>query len=407
MSSFSSSFLLSLTQQYGTPLYVYDASLIRERYREMCSWFPYPKTKIFYAMKANYNPTILKILIEEGANIDAVSPAEILLAVKVGFKPHQILYTANMMSNEEIHEVKKLNILFNIGSLSELERYGTLYPHSDVCLRFNPDVVAGHHEKVKTGGKDTKFGILLEDLEKTKTICKQHHLKIIGIHEHTGSGIPQTSEQFQGIVNTLSIIKPENFPDLEFVDFGGGFQIPYHEDEPRADYITFAKKIVEKFQECCRVYGKNLSLYFEPGRYLVAESGTLLVKATTIKLNGTKMIAGVNSGFNHLIRPVLYDSYHKIINLSNPTGTPQLYDVVGNICETGDHFAKDRLISKIEEENILAICDTGAYGYAMGSIYNLRSMPTEIVIEHGKILFHKPALTPPKLIQKIISDHNY
>ncbi|MBI2572354.1 diaminopimelate decarboxylase [Candidatus Woesearchaeota archaeon] len=397
----SSSFLLSLAQQYGTPLYVYDAHIIKERYCELKSWFNYPKTKIFYAMKANYNPTILKVLLQEGANIDAVSPTEILLALKVGFKPEQILYTANMMSDEEIHEVQKLNVLFNIGSLSELERYGQFYPHSSVCLRFNPDVIAGHHEKVKTGGKDTKFGISLEDVEIVKEISKQYHLAVIGIHEHTGSGIPLTSEQFQGILNTLSIITKENFPDLEFVDFGGGFKIPYKESESRADYAEFGKKLVTVFKQCCNTYGKVLQLYFEPGRYLVAEAGTLLVKATTLKQNGNKKIAGVNSGFNHLIRPILYDAYHQILNLSHPHAAPHAYDIVGNICETGDHFAKDRSIPQVSEGDILAICDTGAYGYAMGSIYNLRSMPAEIIIEQGTVLHHTPALTAQELVRRI------
>lgn len=372
--------LVTLAKKYDTPLYVYNGDLILQRYKELHDFIKWPKLKIFYAMKANYNPTILKLLSKNGAYIDTVSPAEVYLALKSGFTSEKLLYTANNMTEQEMHEIKKLDILFNIGSLSRLSKYAEAYPGTDVCLRFNPDVVAGEHKKIQTGGDLTKFGILMQDVTKVKEIVKKHNLKVIGIHEHTGSGIAETEKVYQSMENLLNIAKKDYFPDLEFINFGGGFKVPYKPDEKRIDYVEFGAKIVNIFKKFCQKYGKELEMCFEPGKYIVAEAGYLVVQVNTIKNNKGRLIIGTNSGFPQLIRPMFYDAYHNIINLTNPEGKMNKYDICGNICESGDCFAVDRNMPEIREGDLLTIQNAGAYCYSMGSIYNLRSMPSEVII---------------------------
>ena len=397
--------LIELARKYGTPLYVYDGDLIKQRYKELLNCFPYKKTKLFYAMKANYNLAVLKLLEQEGANIDAVSPGDIYLALKAVFTKERILFTANMMTDDEIQEVQRLGILFNIGSLTELERYGQFYPHNKICIRFNPDVVAGFHKNVRTGGKDTKFGIFLHHLEQVKAIAKRYDLTIIGIHEHTGSGIPETVDLMAGFKNILKVVKKENFPELQFVDFGGGFKVPYQLAEPRIDYAAFGKTAAELFTKTSREFGRELAIYFEPGRYLVAEAGFLVVKVTTVKTGG-KNIAGTNSGFPQLIRPMFYDAYHHLINLTNPAGTKKMYDVAGNICETGDYFATNRELPEIRENDLLAIQNAGAYCYSMGGVYNLRPMPAEVLVVDGKERLVRKRLTSKELVEQIVDEGN-
>ena len=396
--------LINLAEKYGTPLYVYDGNLIKQRYKEFRSFFPYPKLKVFYAMKANYNLAILKLLEKEGCNIDAVSPGDVYMAMKAGFSKERILFTANKITDAEMHEVKKLNVLFNIGSLSRLEKYGQAYPKTEVCLRFNPDVVAGEHEYIRTGGEATKFGILLQDLEEARSIIKKYNLKVVGIHEHTGSGIPEKVKIMKGIKNILNIIKKDNFPDLQFVDFGGGFQIPYRLNEKRINFSVFGQEVVKLFKKTCQDYGKELEMWFEPGKYLVTESGNLLIKVNTLKTNRKKLIAGTDSGFPQLIRPMFYQAYHHITNLSNPEGNEKTYDVSGNICETGDCFAVDRLIPEIREGDILAIHNAGGYCYSMGGVYNLRPMPPEVLIIDGKDFLVRKGLTSKELVEQIVNE---
>jgi diaminopimelate decarboxylase len=395
--------LLKLADKYGTPLYVYDGKLIRQKYQEIKKFFPWKNLKIYYAMKANYNPHILKLLEKEGACIDAVSPGDVLMAKKVGFSSSRILFTANKITDKEMEEVQKENVLFNIGSLSRLEKYGKAYPGNKVCLRFNPDVVAGAHKKIRTGGEATKFGILLADLEKVKKIITKHALKVVGIHEHTGSGIPETVSMVKGMKNILAICIPENFPHLEFVDFGGGFKIPYHPDETLPDYRKFGGEVVELFKKTCKLYHKDLEMYFEPGKYLVGDSGFLIVQVNTLKKNKSRLIAGTNSGFPQLIRPMFYEAYHHISNLSNPRAKKMKYDISGNICETGDCFAVNRPIAQIREDDFLAIHTAGAYCYAMGGVYNLRPMPSEVLVDKNDKLIRR-RLSNKKLVAQIIKE---
>ncbi len=395
--------LLTLAGKYKTPLYIYDAEVVRSRYSELKSFCPYSKVKIHYAMKANYNPHILRLLFDMGCGIDAVSISEILLAKKVGFDVSNIIYTANMITDAEMHEVAALGVLFNIDSLSRLEKYGKAYPGSSVCLRLNPEVVTGHHEHVKTGGDRTKFGINLEDLDTALLVCSQYGLKVVGVHEHAGSGIPEIVDMEAGMQNILRHITPVKFPDLVFVNFGGGFKIPYRDDEKRMDYHTFGKQAVELFLDFSLKFGRELEMRFEPGRYLVGEAGVLMVEVNTLKMNRTRCIVGVNSGFPQLIRPMFYGAYHHISNVTNPTGPIRVYDVVGNICETGDHFAVDRNLSEVREGDILAIHNAGAYCYSMGGIYNLRAMPTEVTVDLGKV-FVRRGKTPFDLVDDVVGD---
>ncbi|MAG60207.1 diaminopimelate decarboxylase [archaeon] len=391
-------------KEFATPLYIYDANLIKKRYQQLYKWIPYKKLQIYYAMKANYNLHILRLLEKEGSCIDAVSPGDIYLALKAGFSKIRILFTANKISDEEMHEVAKLDVLFNIGSLSRLEKFGKAYPGREVCIRFNPDVIAGEHEFIRTGGEASKFGIFLEKVDLVLEIAEKYKLKIVGIHEHTGSGIPEIVQMQKGMRNILGIITIERFPYLRFVDFGGGFKVPYHLDEKKVDYSKFGEEVTELFTGFCKLFGRDLEMYFEPGKLLVAESGKLLVTATTLKENPGKKIVGVNSGFSQLIRPMFYQAYHHLRNLSNPNGKLKIYDIVGNICESGDCFAVDRELPEIREGDILAIKTAGAYCYSMGSVYNMRPMPSEVMIVDGKIRLIRRGLSNEELAKKIVNE---
>ena len=402
--SISNEVLLQAVKDFGTPLYVYDGDMVVQRYKELYDFIKWPKLKIHYAMKANYNLALLKLLNEAGASLDTVSPAEIMLALRAGFSKDRIIYTANNMTEEEVDCVQELGVLMNLGSLSRLERYGKKYPGSKVCLRFNPDVVDGEHASLMTGGDLTKFGILLSDIEEVKEIVKKYDLTVVGLHEHTGSGLQKTESVFQSMKNILAIATKENFPNLEFVDFGGGFKVPYKPDEERVDYAAMGVEIVEIFSAFCKEYGKELAMYFEPGKYIVAESGYMLVEVNTIKDNNGRKIVGCNSGFPQLIRPMFYDAYHHIVNLTNLNGAEGEFDICGNICETGDRFAEARLMNEIREGDILSIENAGAYCYSMGSVYNLRAMPAEAVYSNGKMKLVRRRLSNEELIEQIVDE---
>lgn len=396
--------LIGLAEKYGTPLYVYDGDLIRAKYHELRSYFPCAGLEIFYAMKANYNPAILRLLEREGARIDAVSPGDVLLAMKTGFSADRILFTANKITDEEMHLVKSTGVLFNIGSLSRLERYGAAFPGSEVCIRFNPVVEAGEHEMVRTGGESSKFGIRIDHLDTVKDIVARHSLKVVGLHEHTGSGIPETVQMLEGMTNIVELAIPEHFPELRFVDFGGGFKVAFKPGESVPDYADFGQATVELFDRTRQIYGREIGLYFEPGKFLVSEAGQLVVEVTTIKKNPDKLIAGSSSGFPQLIRPMFYQAYHHVLNLTNPSGPTRRYDVVGNICESGDCFAVDRDLPELREGDLIAILNAGAYCYSMGGVYNLRPMPAEVLIEGGKPRLVRRRLGFDELVQQILDE---
>ena len=396
--------LTDLARRYGTPLFVYDGSLMLERYRDLFRFIPNPRLKVHYALKANYNPALLKLLRDAGAGIDAVSPAEVLLALKLGFPADRIIYTANNMTDAEFDRVMATGVTINIGSLSRLKKCAAKYPGSRLCLRFNPDVCDGDSAMTMTGGDLTKFGILLDDVEEVKQIVKDGSLHIIGLHEHTGSGLQHIESVLKSMQNLMEIATQENFPELEFLDFGGGFKVPYKADEQRIDYADMGRRINDLFENFCKSYGRELIMRFEPGKYLSAECGTLIMEVNTIKHNRTRTIAGCNSGFPQLIRPVLYGAYHEITNLSNPDGELKCYDVCGNICETGDRFAEQRMLPEIREYDLLAVGNAGAYCYSMGSVYNLRPMPAQVVLNDGKVIHISKALTDDELIERVLAD---
>ncbi len=371
-----------LIQQFGSPLYVYDECIIRERARELVRAFQgWRETRLLYACKANNNPHILRILREEGAWLDCVSIYEVELGFHAGFSPNQILFTVNNMSDEEMHYAYRRKILLNIDSVSRLEKYGQAYPHSPVCLRFNPEVTGGHHRNVQTGYKECKFGILQEEIPEVLRIVQQYNLQVIGLHEHTGSGIKNMAITLRSMKNLMQIAM--HFPHLEFMDFGGGFPVPYRPHEKRMNLNQFGKCVVNVFAQFCEKYGKNLALYFEPGRYYVAESGSLLTTVTALKKKRTQVIVGLDTGFYHLIRPVMYGSYHHITNTRR--GKIKKYTIFGNACESGDCFGRDRSLCVVHEGDILRIHTTGAYGFSMASQYNSRALPAEVLVNKNKV----------------------
>lgn len=395
--------LQALADTFATPFYLYDLDLIENQYKSLYQYIPWPALKIHYAMKANYNKDILVRLREANACIDAVSPAEVLLALALGFKPEKIIFTANHMTDADMHMVKAQKVLLNIDSLFRLERYAACYPGSEVSLRFNPDVVTGENEKVQTGGKAAKFGLLLEEASQAAAIARQYNLRIVGIHMHAGSGIGDTEAVYQGMKNVLQIATRERFPKLRFVDFGGGFKVKYHPNEPEVNYEDFGKKIVQLFAAYCREYGRELALYFEPGKFIAAEAGCLIMQVNTVREANGRVIIGTDAGFPQCIRPVFYGAYHPVINISNPGGALCEYDVYGNTCESGDCFAKERLLPTVRVGDYLCLLNAGAYCFSMASIYNLRSLPAEAVVQQGTVRLSRAKATPEQLVQQVLA----
>ncbi len=370
-----------IVEQFGTPLYVYDLEIIQTRIDELFATIgTYQNTQFLYAIKANFNPHIVREIITRGCGIDAVSIDEVRLGLFCGAKAENILFTENNITDEEMQESMRLGVLLNIGSLSRLEKFGSTYPGSRVCVRFNPNVGAGSHATNITGGPDSKFGISTLQIEDVLHIAKQYNLKIVGIHEHIGSGWLEIGEPLLALETILQIA--QLFPDLEFVDVGGGFGVPYSPSQTRLDLKTLGEKMKSRFTNFCSEYGREIQLRFEPGRYIVAESGHLVTRVNTVKQSPEeKIFVGTDTGMNHLVRVAMYDAYHPIINVSNPEGQTKVYDIVGNICECADFFARDREMSEIREGDILDIQIAGAYGMAMASHYQFRDLPAEVLVD--------------------------
>jgi len=332
-------------------------------------------------MKANHCPPLLNVMRSAGLGIDAVSPGELDLCLRLGFDPANILYSANNMTDEEMHHAVKAGVAMNIGELSRLERLGQMYNGSDVCIRINPQIGAGHHAHVVTGGDKSKFGIPIEQMDRVREIAAAHDLRIIGLHQHIGSGILRTDVLWDAA--TVILETARTLPDLRFVNVGGGLGVPYRDDEAPLDLETFESTIVASIRQFVDSHpSADLEIRFEPGRYFTAESGVLLSRVNTIKSTGKRTFAGLDTGMGHLLRPALYNAWHTICNLSRPDAPPETYDVVGNICESADFFARDRDIPKLSEGDIVAILDTGAYGMSLSSTYNMRPLPAEVWI-HG------------------------
>lgn len=378
----------SLVEEFGSPLYVYEEEMLRKRARELMGAITYPRREIKYACKANTNVEIMKVFREEGMSIDAVSPGELHAAFRAGFNPDQILFTTNNATHEEIEYGMSKGVMINVDSLSQLRFVGERHPGITLCVRINPNVGAGHHDHVITGGPESKFGIDYTKVDRIKETAREFKLTITGIHQHIGSGILQP-ERFIEAMDVL-LDTARHFEGLTFIDFGGGIGVPYREEEKRIDVQVLGKKISDEFQKFCRAYGRDLKLTVEPGRYLVAESGSLLATVTAVKEGQRHRFVGVNSGFNHLIRPAMYGSYHPIVNASCVDGERIPQTIAGNLCESGDTFTRDeegivdRDLPPFSEGDIVAILNAGAYGFTMASYYNSRPRPAEVLVHDGK-----------------------
>jgi diaminopimelate decarboxylase len=374
--------LVQLAEQFGSPLYVYDAEKIQSQYNRLTKAFSkVEKLRINYAMKALSNVAILQLLKEMGSGLDTVSIQEVLLGLHAGYDPEKIFYTPNGVSLEEIEEVSAMGVQINIDNLSILEQFGTKYPNVPVCIRINPHVMAGGNANISVGHIDSKFGISVHQLPHLVRIVENTKMNIVGIHMHTGSDILDI-EVFLYAAEIL-FDAARNFKNLEFLDFGSGFKVPYKKDDIETDIEELGKKLSKRFNAFCTEYGKELTLIFEPGKFLVSEAGFFLAKVNVVKQTTSTVFAGIDSGFNHLIRPMFYGSQHHIENISHPKGKERFYSVVGYICET-DTFANNRKIAEIKEGDILSFRNAGAYCFSMASNYNSRYKPAEVLWMNGE-----------------------
>ena len=371
---------LVLVKKYGCPLYIYETSVMKRQYDRLTKAFHLKKLKINYACKALNNIAVLKYLKSLGTGLDTVSIQEARIGLLAGFQPDEIIYTPNCVSIEEISQAVELGVKINIDNLSILEQFGSLYPHYPICIRINPHIMAGGNSKISVGHIDSKFGISFHQTPLIHRIIKAHDMTVEGIHMHTGSDILDIDVFLQGAEILFQVA--EEFKDLQYIDFGSGFKVPYKEEDIETDIEELGEKITVRFNEFCERYGRKLTLMFEPGKFLVSESGVFLVKVNVVKQTTSTVFAGVDSGLNHLIRPMLYDSYHKIVNISKTEGRSRIYTVVGYICET-DTFGVNRKMTEINEGDILAFYNAGAYCYTMSSNYNSRYRPAEVLIHEG------------------------
>lgn len=374
----------ALIREFGSPLYVYNESILRERCRDMAGLLSYPRFVSNYSIKANSNLELIKIVREEGLHADAMSPGEIYVLLKAGYRPEELFYVGNNVSVEELKYVIDKGVLVSCDSISQFRLFGKLNPGGRVAVRFNPGIGAGHHEKVVTAGKNTKFGVNMDLVPEVKAILKEYNLKLVGINQHIGSLFMEPDPYLEGVKSLLTIAA--QFEDMDFVDMGGGFGIPYRKQEgqQRLSLGETGSRLTELLNEWTDSYGKKIMFKMEPGRYVVAECGVLLGSVYAVKKNYGKTYIGTDLGFNVLARPMMYDSHHDLEVYRNglvlkKTGE-EIATVVGNICETGDIIAKDRHLPMVEEGDIIGVMDAGAYGYSMSSNYNNRLRPAEVLI---------------------------
>lgn len=372
----------ALVREFGSPLYVYDADKIVSQLKTLKTAFAASDVRIKYAAKALTNLSILKLLRKAGSDIDVVSIQEAQLALRAGFEPAQIMYTPSGVDFNELIACVDLGLTVNIDNLSTLARFGKKYGDTYPCsIRLNPHIMAGGNIKISTGHSNSKFGISVHQLSEILDTVSAHHIRINGLHIHTGSDITE-SDVFLKMADILFGLA-KHFPHLKFMDFGSGFKVAYKEGDVVTNVNDLGQKLTRAFNEFCEGYGRKLELHFEPGKFIVSESGHLLVQTNVVKKTPTVTFVGVDSGLNHLIRPMMYDAYHTIVNVSNPGGEKKQYTVVGYICET-DTLGADRMISEVREGDLLAIKNAGAYGFSMASNYNSRFRPAEVLIINGQ-----------------------
>ena len=374
--------LLNIANKYGSPLYVYDTDKIESQYNRLTDAFSSVKNlKLNYAVKALSNINILKFFKNIGAGLDTVSIQEVQLGLTTGIDPKKIIFTPNGVSLNEIEEVAKLGVQINIDNLSILELFGQKHPEIPVCIRINPHIMAGGNSKISVGHIDSKFGISIHQVPHIKRVVENTGMNINGIHMHTGSDILDIDTFLRATEILFDVTK--QFDNIDFIDFGSGFKVPYKEGDISTDIEQLGLQLSERFNEFCVEYGKEITLMFEPGKFLVSDAGVFLAKVNVVKQTTSTVFAHIDSGFNHLVRPMMYDSYHHITNISNPKGRDRYYSVVGYICET-DTFGSNRRIAEISEEDVLCFHNAGAYCFSMASNYNSRYFPAEVMLYKGK-----------------------
>jgi diaminopimelate decarboxylase len=372
----------AIAEEFGTPIYVYDANKIVSQINRLKNAYAATDVKIKYACKAATNVSILKLVRKHGVGVEAVSLGEVAIALKAGFTPQEITFTPSGVAFEEIEKAVSIGVGINLDNLSVLAKFGEKYKNTyPIGIRINPNIMAGGNIKISTGHSNSKFGISVAQLEEMKAIVAQHGIQICGLHVHTGSDIKET----EAFLKTAEVMfeTAVHFPDLKFIDFGSGFKVAYKEGDVVTNVEELGAQLANAFNAFCVAYGRKLELWLEPGKFLVSESGTMLVTTNVVKRTPTVTFVGVNSGLNHLIRPMMYDAYHHIINISNPTAPEQKYTVVGYICET-DTFGSDRMLNEVREGDILAFKNAGAYGFSMASNYNSRVRPAEVMVIDGE-----------------------
>lgn len=387
---------LAIADKYGCPVYIYETAVMKRQYERLTKAFDLKRLKINYACKALNNIAVLKYFKSLGTGLDTVSIQEVKIGLLAGFNPEDIIYTPNCVSIEEISLAVELGVKINIDNLSILEQFGSLYPEYPVCIRINPHIMGGGNSKISVGHIDSKFGISFHQTPHIHRIVKAHGMIVEGIHMHTGSDILDIEVFLQGAEILFEVSK--EFHDLSYIDFGSGFKVPYKEEDIETDIEELGEKITKRFKQFCKSYGRELTLMFEPGKFLVSQSGIFLVKVNVVKQTTSTVFAGVDSGLNHLIRPMLYDSYHKIVNISKTEGRSRIYTVVGYICET-DTFGVNRKMTEINEGDILAFYNAGAYCYTMASNYNSRYRPVEVLLHEGEDYLIRRRETMDDLIQ--------
>jgi diaminopimelate decarboxylase len=372
-----------LVAEFGSPLYVYERDLLVRQFERFNDAFKDTHHSVYYACKANSNIELLKIFKQLGAGIDAVSPGEIFLALRAGFKSGDILLTGTNLTRSDLAYALGNNVLVNIDNISMIEENQDLFRGKDVAIRLNPDIYAGGHEYLATGHREAKFGVREEDLEYLMELISKLDITVVGLHQHIGSDITDAAP----LVESLGLLLKSSLeiPSVRFIDIGGGFKVKYKEQDYETDVGEVGREISEQFNTFCREHKRRLRLVLEPGKYLVSEAGYLLATVQSIKRNDEKLIVGTDTGMNHLIRPALYDAYHEIINASRVAGKPETADIVGNICESADVLGKNRDIPQPGVGDILCIKNAGSYGYSMASIYNAHMLPAEVLIEHNTV----------------------
>lgn len=374
--------LHNLAESYGSPLFVYDGARIQYQYQQMKAAFAGLNCQIKYPVKALSNLSILKLIKKLGAGLDTVSLQEVHLGLRAGFSPEEIIFTPNCVSFAEIQAAVELGVMINIDNISILEQFGHAYGSQVPCaIRFNPHIYAGGNSKIQTGHIDSKFGISVYQRRHVHRIVEADAIRVVGLHVHTGSDILDARSYLQSAEILFDLA--HEFKDLDFIDFGSGFKVGYKDGDVETDIFEVGAKLREAYTSFCEAYGKQVELWFEPGKYMVSHAGYFLMRANVIKPTPSTVFVGVESGLNHFIRPMMYGAYHEILNLSHPGGTKRIYTIVGNICET-DTFGWDRKLSEVREGDLLCLKNAGAYGYSMSSNYNSRFRPAEVLIWEGK-----------------------